>query len=60
MLGGGAISAIFIHLLGLTLLVPQFLVFGATLTARRARRGPPQAAETTPGTQSMDPPPLRL
>ena len=34
--------------------------FGATLTARRARRGPPQAAGTTPGTQSMDTPPLRL
>ena len=44
----------------LTLLVMQFLVFGAALTARRARHGPPQAAGTTPGSVPMDPPPLRL
>ena len=44
----------------LTLVGMQFLVFGAALTAHHARHGPPQAAETTPGTQSMDPPPLRL
>ena len=44
----------------LTLLDPQFLVFGAALTARRARHGPPQAAGTTPGSVPMDPPPLRL
>ena len=44
----------------LTLLAIQFLVFGAALTARRARHGPPQAAGTTPGSVPMDPPPLRL
>jgi hypothetical protein len=44
----------------LTLVGLQFLVFGAALTARHARHGPPQAAGTTPGSVPMDPPPLRL